>query len=53
MRKKNQPKSYAMYKVIFSSQREEKVSEKGFVRDSCLCLLFFPLPLFPQFSSEN
>lgn len=37
-----------MYKVIFSSQREEKVSEKGFATDSCICLLVFPFPFFPR-----
>lgn len=36
-----------MYKVILSFQRVDKVSEKGFETDSCICLSVFPLPLFP------
>lgn len=36
-----------MYKVIFSFQRVDKVSEKGFETDSCICLLVFTLSLFP------
>lgn len=36
-----------MYKVILSFQRADKVSEKGFETDSCICLSVFPLPLFP------
>lgn len=47
MRKIPQPKLYAMYKVILSFQRVEKVSEKDFETDSCIWLLVFPLPLFP------